>query len=363
MNVEKISKLIKEKRKEKNLTQENLANKLNVTEKAISRWETGRGTPDISLLLPLSKELGISVSELLNGKENEKENQNISEIVNYIDITKSKKNKYIIPIAAILYGILLILYLWYLKTEYNMGSTLHISYAGEIFFNLFFIVSIFNINRLIANYYFDTIKERHKMDRISCIIILVICLIMFLNLTIFGRRINSFGFNNYNLIPFKTIIKYIVEFAPYNIFVNFIGNIIILMPIEFLLIKIFNLKDIKTNLLVDVFLSLTIEFIQFISHTGVFDIDDIILNVFGMFLMYLFVTKKYDRILVKYKDKISTSIVSLIITLIMFHSLSWYYIGNIPTLSVLLRLIFFFLIIELVIYKLYLFFKNIIKNR
>ena len=70
MNLNKISSLIKKKRKSLGMTQTELANKLFVTEKAVSRWETGRGTPDISLLIPLSKELNIDVSELLNGEEN-----------------------------------------------------------------------------------------------------------------------------------------------------------------------------------------------------------------------------------------------------------------------------------------------------
>ena len=52
MDLNKISNFIKAKRKELNLTQEELAEKLFVTEKAVSRWETGRGTPDISLLIP-----------------------------------------------------------------------------------------------------------------------------------------------------------------------------------------------------------------------------------------------------------------------------------------------------------------------
>ena len=69
MDVEKISNLIKTKRKEKGLTQEELAHKKKKTKKAISRWETGRGTPDISLLVPLSEELGVSVSEILKGKK------------------------------------------------------------------------------------------------------------------------------------------------------------------------------------------------------------------------------------------------------------------------------------------------------
>ena len=91
MDIEKISNLIKTKRKEACLTQEELAQKINVTEKAISRWETGRGTPDISLLVLLAEELDISVSELLKGKEDKKEDKNIKEIVNYIDVSKTKK--------------------------------------------------------------------------------------------------------------------------------------------------------------------------------------------------------------------------------------------------------------------------------
>ena len=78
MNLNKISSLIKKKRKSLGMTQTELANKLFVTEKAVSRWETGRGTPDISLLIPLSKELNIDVSELLNGEEN-----NIEKVIEY----------------------------------------------------------------------------------------------------------------------------------------------------------------------------------------------------------------------------------------------------------------------------------------
>ena len=57
-----------------NMTQEDLAKKLYVTEKAISRWETGRGTPDISLLIPLSEILKVSVADILNANEKTKDN-------------------------------------------------------------------------------------------------------------------------------------------------------------------------------------------------------------------------------------------------------------------------------------------------
>ena len=61
--------VIKKLRESKKLTQEELAGKLFVTSKAISKWETGKGYPDVSLLEPLAEALGISVIELLSGND------------------------------------------------------------------------------------------------------------------------------------------------------------------------------------------------------------------------------------------------------------------------------------------------------
>ncbi len=350
MDIDKISNLIKTKRKEKGLTQEELAQKLNVTEKAISRWETGRGTPDISLLVPLSEELDISVSELLKGKENKKEDSNIKEIVNYIDVSKTKKNKFIIPVATILYVIILILYLWYLKVEYNTGGTVHYTYLGELVYNFFFIISVFFTNRLIANYYYDTIEDCKRMNKVSYIIALVIYIIMFFNLTIFGRIID--WYNTYNLIPFKTIIGYWAFPNAHNTIINILGNIVILMPVQFLLMKIFDIKKFKISLIIDTSLSLLIEIIQLISHAGVFDIDDIILNVLGMSIVYTIVMDKH-KIIFKHKELILTSILSLLITFVIFEAMSLYHFGDIPTTIVLFRLIIAFLLVEFIIYMNY----------
>ena len=70
MNQEKIGKLIAEIRKEKDMTQTDLANKLGITDRAISKWENGRGLPDISLLQNVSEILGITITELLSGERN-----------------------------------------------------------------------------------------------------------------------------------------------------------------------------------------------------------------------------------------------------------------------------------------------------
>ena len=68
MNQVKIGKFISECRKNKKMTQAELAEKLNITDRAISKWETGKGLPDTSIMLDLCKELGITVNELLSGE-------------------------------------------------------------------------------------------------------------------------------------------------------------------------------------------------------------------------------------------------------------------------------------------------------
>ena len=61
-------KYITKKRKEQNLTQEQLAERLGVSNKTISKWETGKGFPDVSMIEPLSAALSASAIELLNGE-------------------------------------------------------------------------------------------------------------------------------------------------------------------------------------------------------------------------------------------------------------------------------------------------------
>lgn len=68
MNLKSVGKLVQERRKLKNLTQIELAQKLCVSEKTISKWECGKGFPDTSLILPLCKELDLTANELLSGK-------------------------------------------------------------------------------------------------------------------------------------------------------------------------------------------------------------------------------------------------------------------------------------------------------
>ena len=76
MDQVKIGKFIADCRKKKNLTQMQLAEKLGITDKAISKWERGIAMPDSSIMLELCDILGISVNELLSGEEIKMENYN-----------------------------------------------------------------------------------------------------------------------------------------------------------------------------------------------------------------------------------------------------------------------------------------------
>ena len=68
MDQVKTGRFIKALRKEKNLTQREIAESLNISEKTVSKWETGNGLPEVSLMLPLCQLLEISVNELLSGE-------------------------------------------------------------------------------------------------------------------------------------------------------------------------------------------------------------------------------------------------------------------------------------------------------
>lgn len=68
MNTQKTGEFIKALRKENNMTQSDLAGKLNCADKAVSRWETGKGLPDADMLLSLSSVFGVSINEILLGE-------------------------------------------------------------------------------------------------------------------------------------------------------------------------------------------------------------------------------------------------------------------------------------------------------
>ena len=91
MDQVKIGKFIAECRKKNNLTQMQLAEKLNITDRAISKWENGKAMPDSSIMLELCAELKISVNELLSGEVSEMNSYNEKMEQNLIDMVRQKE--------------------------------------------------------------------------------------------------------------------------------------------------------------------------------------------------------------------------------------------------------------------------------
>ena len=112
MEQKKIGNFLKNLRKEKGITQEMLAEKLNVSGRTISRWETGSNMPDISLLIELAEFYDISIPEIVNGeRKNEKMNEEVKEVAQtlstYADFEKENlmkkiRNQSTIGVVALL---------------------------------------------------------------------------------------------------------------------------------------------------------------------------------------------------------------------------------------------------------------------
>lgn len=120
MNQQKIGKFIAKKRKDKNLTQEQLSNILGVTNRTILNWENGKCMPDYSFLIPICDALDISINELINGKEEESKDS-IELIIEYLDRNRKNnlKQKQTLGKIFLIGGILVTTFImFFIPTEY-----------------------------------------------------------------------------------------------------------------------------------------------------------------------------------------------------------------------------------------------------
>jgi len=112
MNTEKMGLFISELRKSQDMTQKDLAAKLNISDKAVSKWERGKSCPDISLLSPLSEILGVSVNELLSSERSDSKNTSVEEtianVTQYADKAVEGKAKAIQNFFAMSFSILIL---------------------------------------------------------------------------------------------------------------------------------------------------------------------------------------------------------------------------------------------------------------
>ncbi len=93
MNQIKTGKFIAQIRKEKGMTQRQLADELLISDKTVSKWETGKGMPEVSLMMPLCEILGINVNELLTGERIPDESYKEKAEETMMDLMRNKKGR------------------------------------------------------------------------------------------------------------------------------------------------------------------------------------------------------------------------------------------------------------------------------
>lgn len=109
MNQTKIGKFISTIRKEKGLTQKEIADKLDISDKTVSKWETGKGLPEVSMMLPLCDILGITVNELLCGErlsDTEYKQEAEKKMIDLMTEKKNSKKRIFIEIVVIIISLL-----------------------------------------------------------------------------------------------------------------------------------------------------------------------------------------------------------------------------------------------------------------
>ena len=169
MNQEKIGKFIAENRKLKKMTQAQLAEKLGVSDRSVSKWENGRCMPDLSLFEPLCTELGITINELLSGEKiKQEEYKQVLEknIVNAIDYSKKEieKEKAKISYIIMITGILISLSAFIIFSPESSWSSIY-----SIMGILIFIIGVFK-----------ELKIKNKIKKIGiCILVFFVIFSLF----------------------------------------------------------------------------------------------------------------------------------------------------------------------------------------
>lgn len=147
MNQEAIGKFIAVCRKEKGFTQMQLAEKLNITNRAVSKWETGKSCPDASIMLRLCDILGITVNELLSGERITMDNYQKKAEENLIELQskKEKAQKSLLRVELLWLAVALLLTAVHFAVNYfypenkSTGMGLLIILIGLIMFIVYFV--------------------------------------------------------------------------------------------------------------------------------------------------------------------------------------------------------------------------------
>lgn len=288
MDCEKIGNFIMQNRKAKKLTQKQLADKLCVTDRAISRWERGVGTPDISLLITLGEILEVSVNEILLGEkiENITKEQSDKILVDSISLYKKNDIKKTVKIYFLI--MIMITSLLLAITFFNISmiiSNLSIYYIFLILGGLF--VSLLVFTKLSKDY---LLKKK---------IVIIVCVVYSISLVFYSfytgisykiSGITQYNFS-YNLIPFKQIYENLRlvfnNVQPFSLLFDYvIVDLCLFVPYSFF-ISYLKPKISFINFFTIMFVIVIMkELFQLITGLGIFDINDIILNLIGVSITF-----------------------------------------------------------------------------
>lgn len=298
MDCEKIGNFIRQNRNAKKLTQKQLADKLCVTDRAVSRWERGVGTPDISLLVLLGEILGVSVNEILLGEKIDNITKEQSDKILIDSISMYRKNDFKILIDRIFLIVIMAAFFIIAIALFNISmivSNLSIYYLFLIFGGLF--ISLLAFTKLSNDY-----QLKRNFVKIACVVY-SISLVFYIFYTGISYKIN--GVNNYafsyNLVPFKQIYEnfYLVfnNAQSFSLLFDYvIVDLCLFVPYSFF-ISYLKTKISFKEFFIIMFLIITMkELFQLITGFGVFDINDIILNLIGVsFAFYLIMYLKFNN--------------------------------------------------------------------
>ena len=165
MNQEKIGKFIANLRKEKNMTQQELAKKLNITDRAISHWENGRSMPDAGIMLELCKLLDINVNELLSAKKIIKESYNEQAEENLLEMRREieSKNKKILILNRIITFLGVVIYLLIVLSTILIEMPMEIrNTIMALALVMLLLFGVYNLNIIRKTGYYECQECKHQ---------------------------------------------------------------------------------------------------------------------------------------------------------------------------------------------------------
>lgn len=233
MNQTEIGKFISGCRKEKKLTQAELAEKLNITDRAVSKWETGKSMPDSSVMLELCEILGITVNELLSGQRvsvesyEKKADENLIALKKRDEINKNRNVMVAILFSAALFIGVMVCFIcdiaisghftWSLIPAGSIAFAWVIAFPGLIAgkrgiagslvsFSVFIIPYLYLLGSLLK------VKEVGAIGAATAVPSIVFLWIIFAAFCFLGktRRWTAFGISFLSAVPFVFIINFIL---------------------------------------------------------------------------------------------------------------------------------------------------------